>query len=687
MKRLYRLVILSLTLCFALSLQAQVDRTKAPVAGPAPKIQLGNYDTFSLKNGLKVLVVENHKIPKVSFSLSLNIDPIVEGDKSGYISIAGSLLEMGTMTKTAQQIAEEVDFIGADLNSYSKGVYAAGLSKFKDQILQLMADVCLHPSFPKSEFDKLVKQNLTGLQANKTSARYIASNVKDRVLYGKLHPYGDVTTESTIANIELADCENYYNTYFKPNVAILAIVGDITTKEAKKLVKEYFQNWQPSEVPAHKYAIPAMPKGKRVIFSNKDASPQSLVQVINLINLKKGASDVISASVMNAMLGRGFSGLLMKNLREDKAYTYGAYSRLSSDQLVGEFSASSNVRSNVTDSALIQIEYEMNRIRNEKLTQDHLDMTKATLAGDFARSLEKPSTIANFAMSIEKYNLSKDYYATYLEKLAKVSLDDVLAMAQKYVDPENAVYLVVGDRKLKNSLKNISATHEVEEFDNEGEKVVEDPNAIPVGLTSKAILENYINAIGGREKVEAMKDLSLKGDMKMGPMIMNIETIFKGNTKYCMKVMMNGQVMQSVLFDGDKAKIMAMGKETQATEEQLKNFKLEAQMCSELNFDALGFTAKIVGSELIDGEKAYKLEVIDPSGVTQFDFYSSKSGLKVKTIAQQSGKSVIIRYKDYEEVEGIKFPFTTVTSMGPQEMPLTITELKVNKGVEDSVFN
>lgn len=687
MKRLYILIILSLTLCFALSLQAQVDRTKAPKAGPAPKIQLGDYDTFTLKNGLKVLVVENHKLPKVSFSLSLTIDPIKEGNKSGYISIAGSLLEMGTKSRTAQQIAEEVDFIGADLNSYSKGVFASGLSKFKNQILGLMADVCLHPIFPQEEFYKLVKQNLSALQANKTSARSIASNVRDKVLYGDSHPYGDVTTENTIGNIKLTDCENYYNTYFKPNVALLAIVGDITTKEAKKMVQKYFENWQSKEVPAHNYKVPVMPKGKRVIFSHKDASPQSIVQIINLINLKKGAADVIPASVMNAMLGRGFLGLLMKNLREDKGYTYGAYSRLASDQLVGEFYTSSEVRANVTDSALIQMEIEMKRIRNEKLTQDHLDMTKATLAGDFARSLEKPSTIANFAMAIERYNFPKDYYATYLEKLAKVSLEDVKAMAEKYIDPENAVYLVVGDRKLKSSLKKISSTQKVEEFDNKGNVVVVKPNAIPDGLTTKAILEKYINAIGGREKLASMKNLSLKGDMKMGPMSMNIETIFKGNTKYCMKVMMNGQVMQSVLFNGEEAKITAMGKETKATEEQLKKFKLEAQMCSELNFEALGFTAKIDGTEMIDGEKAYKLEVTDPSGITTIDSYCSNSGLKLKSIAQQNGRSVIIRYKDYREVEGIKFPFMTITSMGPQEIPLTITELKVNNGVEDSVFN
>ncbi|WP_195715228.1 pitrilysin family protein [Ancylomarina sp. 16SWW S1-10-2] len=687
MKKLNKFLFILVAICMVTSVHAQVDRTKAPAAGPAPKVQLGDYDSFTLKNGLKVLVVENHKIPHVSFSLNLNIDPIVEGDKAGFSSFAGSLMGTGTTTRTDAQLAEEIDFIGADINTSAGGVSAGGLSRYKENIIELMADVTLNPSFPKAEFDKIVKQTLSGLESSKNDPKSIASNLRSRILYGKNHPYGDVMTEATVKNITLGDCENYYATYFKPNVAILAIVGDITTKEAKKLVKKYFGKWEKADVPTFKYDMPAKMIGKRVVLANRDAATQSLVQIINTFELKKGDPDVIPSRVMNSMLGSGFSGLLFKNLREDKAYTYGAYSSISSDKLVANFRTTSNVKSVVTDSALVQMVVEIDRIRDTKLTQDHLNMTKAAMAGDFARALESPSTIASFAMAIERDNLPADYYATYLEKLDKVTLDDVQAMAKKYIDPNNAVYLVVGDKKYKERLAKLSSKGVVEEYDYKGDIVKVDPNAIPEGLTANAVVESYINAIGGREKLESIKDMSVKGEMKMGPMVISVDQAYKNNDKFSMSMVMNGQVMQAIKYNGTSAKIVAQGHESVANAEQLKGFKMQAHMFAELDLEELGFTTKIVGAEMIDGKKAYKLEVDGVDGTTKYDFYSAATGLKLKTVAQQNGMSVTMIYDKYTDVEGLRFPFSTITKMGPQEMPLTITSLEINKNIKDELFN
>ena len=687
MKKLSKFLYILVAICMVTSVHAQVDRTKAPAAGPAPKVQLGDYDTFTLKNGLKVLVVENHKLPKVNFSLNLNNDPIVEGDKTGFTSFAGELIGTGTTTKNYAQISEEIDFIGAHLRTSASGASASGLSRYKEQIMGMMADVILNPSFPQDEFDKIVKQSLSGLESSKNDPNSIASNMRSRIVYGANHPYGDVMTKATVENIKVEDCKNYYNTYFKPNVAVLAIVGDITTREAKKMVKKYFGKWEKGDVPTMKYDMPAKMEGKRVVLANKDAASQSLIQIINTFELKKGNPDVIPAKVMNAMLGSGFSGLLFKNLREDKAYTYGAYSSISDDKLVAYFRTTSNVKAAVTDSAFVQMVVEMNRIRDNKLTQDHLNMTKAAMAGDFARALERPSTIASFAMSIERNNLPADYYATYLEKLDKVSLEDIQAMAKKYIDPNNAVYLVVGDKKYKEKLSKLSSEGVVEEYDYKGDIVKEDPNAIPEGLTAEAVVENYIKAIGGREKLESIKDMSVKGEMKMGPMSINVEQAYKNNTMFAMSMVMNGQVLQAIKYNGTSAKVMAQGQENQANAEQLKGFKMQANMFAELDLDGLGFSSKLVGTEKVDGKKTFKLEVVGTDGITKYDFYCATTGLKLKTVAQQNGATVTMLYNDYKDVEGLKFPFSTITQMGPQEMPLTITSLELNKNINDELFN
>ena len=355
--------------------------------------------------------------------------------------------------------------------------------------------------------------------------------------------------------------------------------------------------------------------------------------------------------------------------------------------MIGNFYAGSEVKASVTDSALIEIAREMNHIRNEKMTEDHFNMTKATLAGDFARALESPSTIANFALAIERYKLPADYYATYLEKLDKVTLDDVQVMAKKYVNPDNAIYLVVGDRGLKTKLAKLSSTNSVEEFDGDGNTIKEDSSAIPEGLTASGVVENYLKALGGRERLESVKDMSVKGEMKMGPMSINVEQHYKDNKMFAMSMVMNGQVMQAIKYNGVSAKVTAQGQTNEANVEQLKGFKIQAQICVELNLEALGFTSKLIGVDKFNGKKVYKLEFVSDNGTKRVEYFCAATGLKLKTVAQENGMSITMIYKDYTDVDGLKFPFTTITQMGPQEMSLIITSWEINKNIKNELFN
>ena len=247
---------ISFIILFALSVVtgfAQLDRSQAPKAGPATKLNLGDYTKFELKNGLKVIVVENHKHPVISYSLSLDIDPIYEGDKAGYSSFTGELLRAGTENRTKSQIDEEIDFIGASLNTTASGIYARSLKKHQDELLDLMTDVLYHPLFPQEELDKQIKQALSGLKVQKDEPRAITSNITSALMFGKESAYGEISSEETIQNVTIDDCKTYYNSYFKPNVAYLVIVGDVTVKEAKKTVKKYFGSWESGDVPKHEF--------------------------------------------------------------------------------------------------------------------------------------------------------------------------------------------------------------------------------------------------------------------------------------------------------------------------------------------------------------------------------------------------------------------------------------------------
>ncbi|MCX6208557.1 MAG: pitrilysin family protein [Bacteroidetes bacterium] len=228
----------------ATSSNAQVDRTKAPAPNAAPIIKIGTPAKFVLPNGLKVFVVQNNKLPRVSASLTFNYDPILEGDKAGYVSLAGELIKQGTTTKKKEVLDEEVDFLGANLSTSASSASVNALSSNFNKAFGLMADVVLHPAFLESEFDRLKKQTLTGLEAEKEDPNSISSNVSNKLMYGANHPYGEFNTEATVKNITLADVKKYYNTYWKPNVAYLVFVGDITPANAQKLALQYFGKWQ-----------------------------------------------------------------------------------------------------------------------------------------------------------------------------------------------------------------------------------------------------------------------------------------------------------------------------------------------------------------------------------------------------------------------------------------------------------
>ena len=685
MKRLYIIILLS---AFYLNGLAQIDRTKVPTPGPAPEIKIGTPESFELKNGLKVIVVENHKLPRVAFNLVLDFEAILEGDKAGYASLAGDLLRTGTTTKTKAQIDEEVDFIGASLNTSASGIYASSLTKHQDALLNLMTDVLYNPSFPEEELDKLKKQTLSGLAAQKEDPSAIASNVRGVVLYGKDHPYGELSTEETVNKINLEDCKGFYNQYFTPEIAYLAIVGDIKLKAAKKLVKKYFGKWERKSIDLPTFSAPGQPEKTNVALIDRSNSVQSEIRVAYPINLKKGDPDVVTANVMNTVLGSGFSSRMMQNLREKHAYTYGARSNLSSNMIVGNFGVSTSVRNEVTDSAIYQIFYELHRIIDEPVANKELASAKAYITGSFARSMESPQTIASFALNVKRYNLPEDYYANYLKRLDAVTLDDVQAMAKKYIRPDNAHIIVVG--KGSEVAHTLTQFGEVTYYDIYGNSYVPAKAEVPAGLTAAKVLDNYISAIGGEDHVRAIKDIKMVMKTEMQGRELEIMSMSKVPNMSKTAVTMDGMAVMTSVFDGTNASVQQMGQAAPVDENQKKDMAFEAAIVSEIAIKDMGLTAELNGIESIDGVNTYAVEITKPSGSKMTYFYDTETGLKLRTSATLQGpQGEVVQdtdLSDYKEVNGVMFPFSISLPMGPMKMKATAESIEVNTGIEDSEF-
>jgi zinc protease len=680
--------IVSVMLLFVVSVaSAQIDRTSAPEPAPAPKINIAEPYTFELKNGLKVYVVENHKLPRVAFRLLLDREPVLEEDKVGYVGMAGDLLRSGTTTRTKAELDKDIDFIGASLSTSSVGIYASSLTKHQDKLVELMTDVLFNPSFPEEELEKMKKQALSGLAASKDDPSAIASNVSGALVFGKDHPYGEFTTEASIENITLEDCKAYYNTYFKPNIAHLAIVGDIKPKDAKKLVKKAFGEWESGDVPAPTYEMPAQPEETYVALVDREASVQSVVEVTYPVELKPGASDVIKARVLNQILGGGFSSRLMQNLREDKAFTYGARSSLSSDKLVGYFSASANVRNEVTDSAVYEFMYELDKIVKEGVTQDELDAAKASIAGSFARSLESPQTVASFAINTAIYNLPADYYNNYLKSLESVTVADVKAMAQKYIKPNNAHILVVG--KGSDVAKGLKQFGEVKYFDRQGEEYDPKDNAkVPEGVTAETVIADYIKAIGGEEKLKSIENMSLTYEASIQGQTIRI--VSKKNNKASLRdTQVMGMSMSKQIYDGTNIKASARGQEMPIPEDAKKDLPVDAKIFPELYYNELGVETTLKGMGEADGKSAYKVEVVMPSGSSSIEYFDTETGLKLKSETTQEtpqgAMTVSTGIGSYKEVEGVKIPAELNINQG---MPFKaeLKEAKVNTDLPADTF-
>ena len=679
-----KIVLLVAILSMSFALNAQVDRTKKPAPGPAPVVKFGKADKFTLKNGLTVIVVENHKLPRASARLTIDNKPYFEGKKAGVSSMMGSLIGRGTPSITKDNFNERVDFLGANIGFGSSSSFAASLSRYFDEVLGLMADGVKNSQFTQEEFDKEQKITLDGIKSNEKSVTSAARRVENLLTYGANHPYGEYISKESVNNITLADVETNYNRYYRPNNAYLIIQGDIKPKKIKKLVKKLFGDWKTREIPEIEIQKPINVETTEINFINMDNAVQSEIAIINNIELKLGDKDYYAALLANRILGGSGTARLFKNLREDKGYTYGSYSRIRQSRYAASFRATASVRNMVTDSSVVEMMKEINTIRYKKITKSELKNAKAQYIGSFVINVQKPETVAGYALNRELYNLPENYYETYLEKINAVTIDEVQNAAIKYFRGDKARIIITGKGidVLKNLEKN--SDYKINYFDKYGNPSEKPEMTLPIpdGMTATDVVNKYFEAIGGKEKAMAVKTTMMVSNATIQgtPLVMTTKASAPNKTLMTISVM--GNTMQKVVFDGEKGYQEAQGRKTDMKPEDITEGKEANAIFNDLNYTS----GKLTRIEPIDGKNTIVLKI----GNEEI-FYDMTSGLKVKaikTVKTPDGKEVKVptTYGDYKAVEGIMFPHSIEIKSGPMNLNFKIAEIKINEGVEDKDF-
>ena len=691
MKR--RIILLITALIISINVNAQLDRSIQPKGGPTPKIKLEKPQEFKLKNGVKVLVVENHKLPRVAYSLSIDNRPIIEGDKAGVTSLLGSILGNGTTTISKDEFNEEIDFLGASLNIGFSGGFASTLTRNNERVIELMADAVINPLLSEEEFNKEKDKLIEALKADKKSLDAIASRVGSALSYGKNHAYGEFITEETLNNITFEDVLEYHEKYFKPNNSYLVVIGDVNYKEIKSLISEKFGAWKKGK--SHTDPLPELTANvnlTEINFIDLPTATQSSISVTNNVDLKMNDEDYHAALITNNILGGGGEGYLFKNLREDKGYTYGAYSSLGSSRYgVSRFTAGAKVRNVVTDSAVVEIIKEINRIKTENVDAELLKNAKAKYVGNFIRRIENPQVGAKYAVDIKLNDLPKDFYETYLEKINAVSAEDVKRVANKYFNYPNGTRIIVvgkGSDVADNLSENVGWP--VTYFDHYANSIAKPVfnKAIPEGLTASQVINNYIDAVGGRDLLESVNTLVFKAEVTIpgAPFRpqMTIKQMAPNKSSTKMEVNMNGQKMTLMKssFDGETGYIEQQGQRKAMDEKEIDKAKAVKGIFEELYYSEDEIELMSINS--IDFKDAYKVKITEGEKVS-YRYYGVDSGLLLSVEEQDDNNNIVsTNYGDYRDIDGIKFPFST--EIPSQKLELNVTEILINEELKDSDF-
>ncbi len=673
--------------CLFLTITMQAQDRNQPKPGPSPTVNIKKPQSFTLKNGLKVLVVENSKLPRVTYSLRLDNPPYAEGDKKGVADLLSSLLGSGTQSISKDEFNEEVDFLGANINYSANGAYASGLSRYSKRILELMSDGVINPVFTQEEFDKAKSQIIEGIKADEKSVTSIARRVENILTFGKNHYNGEYTSEETLKNVSLADVKLNYNTYYVPGNAYLVIVGDVNFKTIKKQVEDLFGDWKKATAPQLIYSDPLDVQYSRINFVDAPNAVQSEVSLVNLSKLKMTDKDYFAAILANQILGGGGEGRLFLNLREKHGWTYGSYSSLSSGKYIGKFRSSASVRNTVTDSAVVEIFNELKRIRTELVSAEDLQNAKSKFIGNFVMQIEKPETVARYALNKETQGLPADFYENYIKNINAVTAEDIQNAAKKYFLDSNTRVVIVGKAAdVLPSLEKLSKDKKLpifyfDKFGNPTQKP-EVNKEIPAGVTAETVIKKHIDAIGGETALKNVKTIAVfsNGEIQGTALEMSIKS---SSNKLAVEMKAMGMTMMKQVVNDKEAYMVQQGQRKDFSGDDLKQMQEETGTFKELKL-LTNKDVTLSGIETINGKDAYAIK----NGKTTY-YYDVESGLKVAESKEleQAGQKMTqtTYYEDYKDVKGIKFPYITKMNVGV-ELEFITSEVKINEGVTDADF-
>jgi zinc protease len=432
--------------------QTEIFRSQAPAPLPPRPISIPTPRETTLRNGLSLVVVEDTRLPLVSYRLAFRVGGAFDPPGlPGLTDLLAGLLPEGTQSRSSKEIAEEIARMGASLSAGATSDYtivgASALSQFNDPVLDLMAEVILEPSFPENEVE-LAKQNTKeSLRQQRAQPSFLASEMVSRVMFGE-HPYSIVApTPESIDRSSREDFVKFHHSKLVPNNGVFIVVGNVRYDDIVNKLDSLFSTWERGEESVANFPAPPVRTKRTAYLIDRPGSAQSNIVIANS-GITRTSPDYFPLMLMHTVLGATASSRLFMNLREDKGYTYGAYSNLDARRTAGTFRATAEVRTPVTGDSLKEFFYELERIGNEPVSEKEIADAKSYLTGVFPIRLETQEGLTDQLVQIKMLNLPIDYLNTYRDRIQAVTVQDIQRVAKKYIKPDEAALIVVGDGAL-----------------------------------------------------------------------------------------------------------------------------------------------------------------------------------------------------------------------------------------------
>ncbi len=647
-----------------------------------------NYEVEKLKNGLKVFLIEDKEQPTIAFRILIKGGSSLDGDKSGLSELTSGLLTKGTKKFSAEQIANKLDGVGASVYANSGAdfitIYAQSLKKHQPLLLEVLTDALINPTFPNEEFEKLQKQMIAGIQYEKSNPSSLAQQLARVALYGKEHPYSKVNSENSVSSITLDDVKNYFNTWFKVNNASIAVIGDFKKADILKDLEKYFAKWEKAKVPEINIPNPkTMTRG--VYFISRPGSVQSSV-VVTTLTVPYLSRDYEKLNLAANILG-AFSGRLFSTLREKHSLTYSPYGFQTRTKYSNRFAAGADVTGAKTDQAIQVILDELRRLNETEPDAKELDRIRQYTLGSYLMSLESGSFVASLIQNTDFYGAQIYELQNFPTRLNSLSTYDMKDVSNDFINPDNALIVVVGSPEIRESLSKFGQV-----FDYDMDLETQDgPNAKleKVNISAEKLIKYYTDAIGGNKNIEAVNSIVIKGtsDMSISGQLMTGEVYSIKTKEGKMYQKSDFRVFENETWVIDKEAYLKIdGHLIKMENEDKSDLLLESYPFPLMNFDELELKAEVLGRN----SKHIVLLVTDKLGAkTRLYFNKDNYLLEKKEIMTKgpAGEELFtMKYENYKEFGNVKLP-STIISQASQLNTTNKFSYEINQQFDENIFN